>query len=257
LKLLIWISPKLKNAYIQLSKSLKSILTNLILLPFPKCMTIFLKELINGVPYKYFLKKIEEEKIFFSSNTFNYFYEDIIKVCRELKKINPDIELVCYKEDENEFFQIQSAIKISILTFRAVSRSKVCLDEWLLALIENLKKTEEYLRRELEFIEQKLKEYKKALCIAGFEGEYYFKYLKNKLPVELRYFALPYHFTPLETLSTLLNLKKNLNFERMMKLVNLHIDYIRNYVTRCDNLDEAYEKWVNAKAGWINTWKRN
>ncbi|MBS7655732.1 hypothetical protein KEJ50_04435 [Candidatus Bathyarchaeota archaeon] len=257
MKLSIWVSPRLRKAYLQLSKSLKSIFAELILLPLPKCITSFLKELINGAPYKCFLKRIEEEKIFYSSKIFNYFYEDVLKACREIKKINPNLELACYKEDEGELSHFRSAVKFSILTFKNASKSKIDLNEWVSVLTENLRKTGEYLRRELKFIEREAEKYEKTLCISGFEGKYYFKHFKNKLPVEIRYFALPYHFTPLETLTTLLTLEKSLNFERAMQLIKFHIDYVREYVLRYIDLDEAYEKWVNAKASWINAWRKN
>jgi len=257
LKFSIWVSPKLRKAYLQLSKKLKSSYADLILLPLPKRLTTFLKDLINGAPYNLFLKKIvEEEKIFYSINIFNYFYEEILKVCKELKKINPKLELNCYKEDENVLFQIQSAVKFSILTFKAASTSKINLDEWLHALTENLKETKEYLDKETEFIEKQAQKYDNIICLANFEGKYYFQHLKNKFPVEIQYFALPYHFTPLEILTTFLNLKREIDYEKIMQFIKSHIDYIKNYVLTCDNLDEAYEKWVNENVNWINAWKK-
>ncbi|MBS7657794.1 MAG: hypothetical protein QXR82_03110 [Candidatus Bathyarchaeia archaeon] len=256
MKLSIWIFPRLKKASLQLSKSLKSFFTDLILLPFPKSLTTLLKDLINGAPYKLFLKKIEEEKIFHSVNVFDYFYGEILKACKELKRINPKIEFTCYKEDENMLFQLQSAVKFSILTFKVASTGKIDLNEWIIALTENLRKVNEYLNRELNFIEQQIKHYSNILCLAGFEGKYYFQHLQRKFPVEIRYFALPYHFTPLEILSANLTIQKKLDFEKLIQLIKSHIDYIRNYVLKCNNLDEAYEKWVNDNANWINFWRK-
>ncbi len=256
MKLSIWIFPKLRKASLQLSKSLKSFFADLILLPLPKRITVFLKDLLNGAPYKLFLKKIEEEKIFYSINIFDYFYGEILKACKSLKSENPKLTLICYKEDENILSQFRSAVKFSILTFKAASTGKITLNEWLNALNENLEKTKEYLSKELNFIEQQINNYDNVLCLAGFEGKYYFQYLKSKFPIELRYFALPYHFTPLETLSTILNLQKKPNFEKIVQLIKSHIDYIRNYVLKYGTLDEAYEKWVNDNAKWINFWRK-
>jgi hypothetical protein len=256
LKLSIWVFPRLRKASLQLSKSLKSFFADLILLPLPKRFTVFLKDLFNGASYKLFLEKIEEEKIFHSINVFDYLYGEILKTCRELKSINPKIVLTCYKENENILFQVQSAVKFSILTFKAASTGKIALNEWINVLNENLKKTEKYLNKELKFIEQQINQYDNVLCLAGFEGKYYFQRLKSKFPVEIRYFALPYHFTPLEILSAVLNIQEKPNFEKIVQLIKSHIDYIKNYILKYSNLDEAYEKWVDENASWINVWRK-
>lgn len=246
-ELLILVTPHLRRGYEAASRLLKEKPADLILLPFPKRMEEPLRELADGAPYEYFLKEVERRGLAFSSiGAFDYFYGPLLAGVREIKGREPKVELACYKDEAGELRRFELAAKLSALTFRAFSTGKINLKDWIGAIEEGLRGDEEVLWREAGAIRLRAIESEKSLCVANFEGKYYFKALKGELAVSLTYAVKPYLFTPIEALKKVLSLGRGGDEGRYAKLVKCHLKYIREYVLPSGNLDEAYRRWVKA-----------
>lgn len=245
-ELSILATPHLRRGYEAASRLLKEKPADLILLPFPKRMEEPLSELADGAPYEYFLKEVERRGLAFSSiEAFDHFYGPLLAGIRGIKWRKPKVELACYKDEAGELKRFKLAAKLSALAFKAFSTGKVNLKDWIDAIEEGLKGDGEVLWREAEEIRLRAIESEKSLCVASFEGKYYFKALKGEVAVSLTYVIKPYFFTPMEALKKILSLRRGFNEKRCIELVNHHLNYIRRYVLLSRDLDEAYEKWAS------------
>jgi len=252
----IWILPhNLRVAYERAAEILRGIDFEDLYLNLRRDLEELVEDLALGAPYENFIEQI---RVRFPREPISY-WENTIKpmllFLRGIKLRKPNLRIICYKDSAFDDFSIETAEKIAMLTFRVCSSGKVELEEWRKLIYEVMDKSFASVEDEVDYI---LETYNKAaggrrsICISDFSGRYLLRKIRESgVNASLRYIFVPYYFTPLETLirETAEKLKRGLTMddERIVKLVRLHAEYIREYILMCANYDEAYFKWLKDK----------
>jgi len=93
-----------------------------------------------------------------------------------------------------------------------------------------------------------VEDYPDTVCVSGVKGGSVFKQLRNSgHDAQLEYIDLPYYFTPLQILRNKIGLEargKVLTEDRMEGLIREHVGYVREYILKSSDLDEAYLRWI-------------
>ncbi|MEM4699768.1 MAG: hypothetical protein QXT74_02300 [Candidatus Nezhaarchaeales archaeon] len=163
------------------------------------------------------------------------------------------VEVVCYAEAAELAEERRLASEAARLTLRASIRGlrDADLAEWMDLLEGYVEHGSRSMGRAVDAVALAALQAGSSLCLAGMEGWELAKRLRRLgVEAELRVVGLPYLYTPLEVASRL-KLMGRLGPRELRALVEEHIEYIRNYVMRCRDLDEAYEEWLRSKAPWL------
>jgi len=255
----IWILPRnLRTASEKVSILLRRSYFEILCLNVQRELEELIEDLALGAPYENFIEQVEKLKLIREPIcSWEYGIKPILLALRGLKLRKPNLRIICYKSSLAEDSSIKNATKIAALIFRVNSTGKIDVKEWRSLIYEIIEETDRfideeayYLLRALSGLLKKLRG--KALCISDFSGKHLMRYLKkNGVKVRLRYIFTPYYFTPLEVLmreaSKKLREGKEISDERLVKLVRLHAEYIREYVLTSINYDDAYFRWVKNK----------
>jgi len=252
----IWVLPHdLRAAYERAAEILRKTDFEDLYLNIRRDLNDLIEDLALGAPYENFIEqiklKIPCEPISYWENTI----KPMLLFLRGIKLKKPNLRIICYKNSAFDDFSIKVAEKVAMLTFRVCSSGRVDLGEWRKLICDIIDKSIASTEDEANYI---FEIYKKAagrrisICISDFSGRFLLRKIRGaEINARLRYIFIPYHFTPLETLirEAAEKLRRGLtvNDERIIKMVKLHAEYIREYILMCVNFDEAYFKWLRDK----------
>jgi hypothetical protein len=178
-------------------------------------------------------------------------YEPIVSCINQLVK--EGVEVVCYLEAEELEEERKLATKVAQLVLRA-SIKKVDdrdLEEWLRVLDEYGGEGQ----RRVDYVAELLNVAggSRAIILAGLEGLWLAKELRNRgCEVAVRVVGVPYLRSPLEVM-IIKRLRGELTTDELRTLISDYVDYVRNYVLRCEDLEEAHRRWALDKAPWLRS----
>ncbi|NHW44401.1 MAG: hypothetical protein HA491_01480 [Candidatus Verstraetearchaeota archaeon] len=93
----------------------------------------------------------------------------------------------------------------------------------------------------------------RAIILAGLEGLWLAKELRNRgCEVAVRVVGVPYLRSPLEVM-IIKRSRGELALDELRTLISDHVDYVRNYVLRYEDLEEAHRRWALDKAPWLRS----
>ena len=243
----ILVAPSLRISWMKTVAHLKKANYDRLFLNFPQNLEHLVTELSEGrLAYEDFIDKVREEKLVPEPvGSWMYTAEPMLRSLKKLKPWKATSKIYCYKDVGYDQLSAKIAGDVAALTLQTSLTEKVNVEKWKGAVVEGMERKKEALRAEADFIHERASYC--SVCTSGFDG----KSLKRRLlekgeEVSLTNVEEFYHPTPLETLEEKL-MEGDLPDEEVKKLVKDHIEYVRNYILRSKNRDQAYYQWVYDK----------
>lgn len=251
----IWVLPhNLRIAYERAAELLRRVEFDDLYLNIRRDFEGLIEDLALGVPYENFIEEIRRLGILRETmKPWEKTVKPLLQVLRGIKLKNPALRIICYKSPDFDDLSIRKAEEIAILTFRVNSTGKVDVEEWRRLIYRIIDEASASIEDEAEYILRNYNEdaarERRAICITDFSGKHLLRRIRElRGETTLYYIFLPYYFTPLETLmreaAAMLRRGTVISDERLIKLVRLHAEYIREYILTSADYDEAYMKWL-------------
>jgi hypothetical protein len=178
-------------------------------------------------------------------------YEPIVSCIDQL--VEEGIEVVCYLEAEELEREQELATRVAQLVLRASIKriDEHDLNEWFRVLDEyggEGWRRVDYVAELLNFAEGS-----RAIILAGLEGLWLAKELRSRgYEVAVRVVGTPYLRSPLEVM-IIKHSRGELTADELKSLISDYVDYVRNYVLRYEDLEEAHKKWAFERAPWLRS----
>ncbi|RLF16547.1 MAG: hypothetical protein DRJ97_00655 [Thermoprotei archaeon] len=174
--------------------------------------------------------------------------EGLLNVNRDLK-----VEIKCYVDSSlfKEDVKLQSEVPRLLLRASIKGLSPSDLEEWL----DLIHRRNELGRASLNTVTEKVAELavkrRRPICLSGLEAWELAKRLRSSgIKVRLESVGLPYLRSPMEVMHLLAS-RGQLSLEELRSLIKEQLDYVKRYVMRYGDLDEAHIKWTRDKAPWL------
>lgn len=228
---------------ITLSRDVKCVLADL-----PRGLEIILKQYERAGDV---LSRAVELGLLYWSESMVKAYEPIVSCLSRL--IKDGVRVTCYLDPLELKRERELAFKVSRLVLRATIKEldEQDLKEWIQILNEYAFDNREAFNRLIDSLEEV--EGLNVAILTGLEGLQYFEKLRDQgFKVRLEVTGLPYLRNPLEVM-ILKHSRGELTINELRALVREYVDYIRNYVVRCESLEEAHEKWSCDRAPWLKS----
>lgn len=235
----IVIVPHLRSSSRKAADLIKSRGYNMIFLNFPRNLQPLISELSSGrIQLGNVLDIIKVERLIPEPiGAWLYLNGPILEA---IIGLNGAFEVYCYSDVDYHHMLIDVASKIANLTTRASATGKVDVEEWLRVLKEH--HMFETSRFEAETIGIRARG--RCLCLAGLSGWKLAEPIKAMgHRVRVKCVERLYVFKPLEVLDSLIE-RGRINQEEVEELIHCHINFVRGYILTSENLDEAYNKWI-------------
>jgi len=241
--------PKLRKSFMKAASYLRETKCNAILIPIPRTLQRFIEEYVLGAPYELFVKKLRRSKLISEPIApWTRMIDPLLRALREMKHKPKRLDIFCYGDPTYEEKSVQTAVKISALTFNVASTGKIDLDAWRKLLESELLEEAEAFERETSFAVDVVEDYSNTVFVSGVKGGPIFKRLRSAgYDAQLEYIDLPYYFIPLQILRNEIGLESRgrlLTDDRMEELIREHVGYVREYILKSSSLDEAYLRWT-------------
>ncbi|RLI33587.1 hypothetical protein DRO53_05150 [Candidatus Bathyarchaeota archaeon] len=242
-------APKLRSRSSMVAEFLEKLNYDALFLDFSREIEEYVKMLAEGLPYSYVIGEIRRQGLIPESvaNSWEYQAEPILRKLQHLKRLNPSLDIHCYGASSYEHLAAHIAVKIALLTLRSMTTRKVNPEAWRRLLEEEAKASRESLEDEADLLADRASKHPKNTCVYGVPYETFREKLAERR-VQVRVIEVDpnYQPTPMEVLKREVALGTATD-ERIVQLVQAHVEYVRNYVLPSGSLDEAYERWVKAK----------
>jgi len=240
---------KLRKSFMKAAIYFRETKFNAILIPVPRTLQRFIEEYVLGAPYELLVEKIRSSKLISEPLApWTHIIEPLLCALREMKHKPKQFDIFCYRDPTYEEKSAETAVRISTLTFNAGSTGKIDLEAWRELLESELLVEAEALEREISFTVDVIEDYSDTVFVSGVGGGLVLKRLRTAgYDVQLEYIDLPYYFTPLQILRNEVGLESKgrlLTEDRMEELIQEHVDYVREYILKSSDLDEAYLRWI-------------
>ena len=176
-------------------------------------------------------------------------YEPIVSCLDQLAR--KGVKVLCYLEAEELERERALATRVAQLVLRASIKRADGRDveEWLQVLDEYVGGGQRRADGVVELL--RADEGSTAIILAGLEGLWLAKEIRSRgYDVAVRVVGTPYLRTPLEVM-IIKRLRGELTVDELRALVSDCVDYVRNYVLRYEDLEEAHKKWALEKAPWL------
>ena len=216
-----------------------------------------IRALAEGAPYESFIERVRELSLVPESlSSWEYEAEPILLAVRGVINKKPGLEVWCYKQPDFTRLSVELAEKIAGLVLRASAAGKIDVDEWRTLIKVFLEATYSVFNEETRYVAEKSKGKKISFCVSGMKARTLREGLRRYgFDADLTYVLLPYCFTPFEILNR--EMERELegsftNSDRILQIIKCHITFVREYVLTSQDYDEAYFKWVNDVAPWVN-----
>jgi len=209
-----------------------------LLLDFPQELEGTVDSLRSGAPLEA-AEEAVDQLLGGYSKSWLYRNRPVLESLRDM----PEAEVVCTGRLEEEGRMMEDRMSLALLEYRTMV-GRVVVSRWREALRKASRNLHESVVAQGRRILKAIREGGRWLCIAGV----YARRLEQTLrshghPSAAVLLGRPYLGTPLEALSAELA-EGDPSDERVRYLVELHLDFLRNYVMVSPALDEAYDSWL-------------
>jgi len=176
-------------------------------------------------------------------------YEPIVSCAYRLAR--EGVKVMCYLEAKELEREREVAARVAQLVLRA-SIKRVDdrdLQDWLQALDEYRGGAWLMVDRVVDML--RAIEGSTAIILTGLEGLWLAKEMRSRgLEVAVRVVGTPYLRSPLEVM-IIKRSRGELAADELRELIGDYVDYVRNYVLKYEDLEEAHKKWALEKAPWL------
>ncbi|RLE99678.1 MAG: hypothetical protein DRJ63_04555 [Thermoprotei archaeon] len=234
--LIVYAMPRLKFFVEKAVEDIADRRLDRILLPLPKSSERILREHIQcNNSFSEFLRDLlKYMKLDLVYSKRYYYLEPLYSLLKTILSIR-EVDIVCYKTLGNELTEIEFCEKIVLLTARTLITEKINVEAWREALISKDEKV-------IEDKCQRILEYSAEETVALVE--YSARRLLNCLKKHSAVIVKPKDYVPLP-LEVLVACGELLNNNDLVFLIRMHLDFIKNYLYRCKDYEEAYFRWLN------------
>jgi len=240
-------APNLRTSYVKIAERLKGLDYDALFLNLPENLEPLVRDLVEKrLSYGALIEEVRERKLVPEPVTgWRYTAEPLLKSLTGAKLHKSGLELYCYKDVNYNIISASISGKIALLTFRAQITGKVNIEDWKRIFRKGIECEREALKREVDSIDEKAGH--ECSCVSGLGGENLERFLKEKgHSVNLTNIEEFYHPTPLEILEERLAKEDDPN-EEVEELIREHLEYVRDYILKSRNRDQAYYQWVYDK----------
>ena len=189
-----------------------------------------------------------------ASQSFIRPYRPILKSLCDLIKSGVDVKCCLASNAIKDQYEV--GVKALRLMLKASIRGvdNIDLNEWLKLLEDNKLQVSRRISDIVNAISRAGN--RRVIALTGLEGIEVSRTLKKMgLSVKMHIVGLPYLYTPIEVMYKRYS-QGSIKPSELKKLIEEHINYIKNYVLRHDNLDEAHQAWSMDKAPWLTSFIR-
>ncbi len=165
--------------------------------------------------------------------------------------VREGVRVVCYLEAEELERERGLAARVAQLALRASIKKIDDRDirDWLQVLDEYRGGAQRTVDRMVDLL--RAIEGSAAIVLTGLEGLWLAKELRSRgLEIVVRVVGVPYLRSPLEVM-IIKHSRGELTTDELRRLVSDYVDYVRNYVLRYEDLEEAHKRWALEKAPWL------
>jgi len=240
-------APNLRTSYMKIAERLKGLYCDSLFLNFPENLEPLVRDLVeNRLSYRAFIEEIRKRKLVPEPiNGWRYTAEPLLKSLIEAKLLKSGLQLYCYKDVNHNMISANIAGKIALLTFRANMTGKINIEDWKKIFNRGIYCEREALRKEVDSIDEKASH--ECSCVSGLGGENLGRCLTERgHSVSLTNIEEFYHPTPLEILEERMA-KEDMPNEEVEELIREHLEYVKDYILKSKNRDQAYYQWVYDK----------
>jgi hypothetical protein len=243
----ILVTPNLRTSHIKAANHLSELSYKTLFLNFSENLELLVRDLVeNRLTYTNFIEIIRQRKLVPEPiNGWKYTAEPILKSLTKAKLFNRKLKCHCYRDEEYDLLSTDVAYEIALLTLRVIMKRKIDAEDWKKILKKGVEHRCDALDREMDLIHNKASQ--ECICISGLDG----KELEQRLSAKGHNVILTdieefYHPTPIEILKERLA-KKDISIEETEELVKEHMNYVRKYILKSRNRDQAYYQWAYDK----------
>lgn len=246
----------LRVASNRMARIIRSSESDALFLYLPQHLDSLIRSLAEGCPYEYLLDRVRELSLLPEPlSCWEYEMEPMLLAIRGILNRKHGLEISCYRQPSIVQLSANLAANIAELVLRASLTGKVDVDDWRMAVMEFLKASIDVLDEEAKYVAERSEGKGKSICICGMDGRAFRDRLSEyNLETKLIYVLLPYYFTPIEILTREIERERGgstENGERISRIAEHHINFVREYVLTTRSYDEAYLKWVADIAPWL------
>lgn len=200
----------------------------------------YISKLIVGASYREIINRIRAQKLIPEPvNSWRYPLEPLLTA---LPKLRGKLNLHCYVTPNYHRLRIGKASELALLTLRSNVTRDINVSAWKNNIRDWLKEKPRERKREADFIHHQAGE--KSICVLNSTGKKLESLLKEKgHTVITKKLEDCYHPNPLQTLENKLTRKDGMPQEEIENLIRKQLEYIRDYVLKNQNLDQAHWKW--------------
>jgi len=213
-------------------------------LPFPRESAEFIFRLCEGLPANLVvpdLKKALEPILSPIEDPWEKSVEPLLKALSQIKKGNPKMQPYCYRDSFFAHFETGNSGELAVLVLKTMMSGKIDAKEWKAVIKKDRKYRFDSLEAEIDFIAHHAENHEKSSCISS-TGNYFASRLQEEgFETNLISFG-HYSLTPIEQLISKV-FQESIPDEEIKKLVLLHIKYIKKYLYRSTNIEEANYRW--------------
>jgi len=223
-----------------------------LLLDFPTRLQPYVDALAQGsLSYGDFLEEIRRKNIIPEPiGAWIYTAEPVLRAIRTMKRPRSNINILCYSDSEYFWHSAQSGTEIACLILRASITGKIDREKWLEYIKELSSERKKSLKREADNICQRGEDHN-AICLSDYNGRFLKSLLEERgREASLTYVEEYYRFMPLQILQRRL-MRCHPSDEEVVGLIKQHINYVKNYLMRSRNRDEAYYRYIYENLPWI------
>ena len=252
MKLVVLACPRLEEANWKIAEKLMEYNYEVVFLPYTEVFEYFIKEYIEGTPYEELLNTLIKAGLVKNVEKWERKTKPILEALIRVKKLKKELKIRCYIDANYASFFREEEKRILDLTFRGCLTGNVEVEIWKKILWKIVNHMIREMECEAETIIRDLKRFKRGICISGLtEIPILVRKLRDfGVKVKTRFIFTPYRFTPIEELKNLMLscFLKNVDVSnsRVEKLVRMHLSFIKDFVLKCESLDDAYYMWVKS-----------
>lgn len=213
-------------------------------LPFPRESTEFVIRLCEGLPSNLVIPDLKKalEPIFSpTASQWEKSVEPLLNALSQIKRINPNVQPYCYKDSFFAHFETGNSGELAVLALKTMMSGEIDAKEWKTIIKKDQKYRYDSLEAEIDFIAHRAENHEKNSCISS-AGNYFAFRLKQEgfktALISLGHYSL----TPIEQLISGV-FQGIVSDKEIKKLVLLYIEYIRKYVYKSIDTEEANYRW--------------
>ncbi|MEM0482623.1 MAG: hypothetical protein QXM16_07055 [Nitrososphaerota archaeon] len=242
------VKPPLRRAAIEALTVIGAGEYEAIFLNLPRCLQQYVSKLAEEGDVEGFIEVAKT-----GSGLFESYLTALIRghegFLRLLPRVSVGREVICYSSNPTDE-EIRAALDLPSLILRDSVTMTVSIDRWLSLIEEMVESAESKLEEEVDFLIREAARFKSSACICDPAAAVSLKkHLQKRAPTRILYTALPYRFTPLQTLLRLYS-QKPPPVSEVEKHIKQHLKLVKKYVIPL-GLEEGLESWTAHELRWL------